>query len=438
MNKKTILTLSFFVLFYTIGCSSTGSYTVPEENKVLLPVEKKQAKRQLPNEDQLIMKALFLEEQGALKSSSELFALLYEKTNNSEYLLKEASTAHQANSLLQHLKELEEYTLKYPQNFQAQRLLLSFYLKQKNLNKAKEMGNKLIKNSNQAVDYELAANPYIFAGEYKKSITYLKEAYRKTLNEEILLKIITIKINYLNDVPSAIRDLEKHKNQQGCSEKICLQLINIYEQQSLNNKFIPLYKELYNKTGRPIYSEKIIESYLLNQQIDTAINYLETEKTSDTLLYALYMEKKFYDKANQLTKVLLQKTKNPKWYAESAISLYESLNDKDDKQQLQKVIESFEKYLASGEKNPVYLNYYGYTLIDKDLNIQKGIKAIEEALLQEPSNTYFLDSLAWGYYKLNNCEKAYPLMKQVVEVEGLNEEEIIQHWQKIHNKCKEK
>ncbi|HHS91966.1 MAG TPA: hypothetical protein ENK82_01330, partial [Campylobacterales bacterium] len=223
MNNNTIVFFSLFVLFYLIGCSGTH-YTVPKESKVLLPVEKKQKLRLVEDEDQLIIKAIFLEEQGALKASSELFASLYEKTAKSEYLLKEASTAHQASIVPKHLSELEAYSLKNPKNFQAQRLLLSFYLKEKALNKAKKMGNKLIENSNQAVDFELAANPYIFAGDYQKSVNYLEEAYRKTLNEDILLKIITIKINYLNDVASAINDLERHKTEQGCSEKICLQL----------------------------------------------------------------------------------------------------------------------------------------------------------------------------------------------------------------------
>ena len=88
------------------------------------------------------------------------------------------------------------------------------------------------------------------------------------------------------------------------------------------------------------------------------------------------------------------------------------------------------------KKNPVYLNYYVYTLIDKELDVPKGLSIIEEALAQEPGNTYFLDSLAWGYYKLGNCEKAYPAMKKVIEVEGLNEEEIIEHWNAIDSKCK--
>lgn len=449
INNKTIVILSIFVFFYTIGCST---YSVPSQSKVIVPKEKLSTynpqnfsqenngdqKKKLQNEDQLIIQAIFLEDEGAYKQSNEFYGLLYDVTKKEEYLLKELNTAHQAGILSKNLDDLKAYIERNPNNVQAQRLLLSFYLKSKEFNKAKEVGNRLTKSSEQAVDFELAANPYIFTGEYKKSLTYLQEAYEKTLNEDVLLKIVTIQINYLQDIDAAIESLETHRVKQGCSEKVCLQLIGIYSQQRKAEKLVPIYKELYSSTKKEVYSEKIIESYLINQDLDSAVAYLENSTNNHALLYSLYMEQKAYLKANTLAKSLLNTTKDPKWYAESGISLYESLSNKDDKVELKKVSDAFEKAFEMGEKNPIYLNYYGYTLIDKELDIQKGLRAVEKALKEEPENTYFLDSLAWGHFKLNNCEKAYPAMKKVVEVEGLNEAEIIQHWDAINKKCKQK
>ena len=180
----------------------------------------------------------------------------------------------------------------------------------------------------------------------------------------------------------------------------------------------------------------MIESYLYTKNLNGAIGYLEHEKTSNELLYSLYMEQKSYLKANRLAKDLLSTTQNPKWYAESAISLYESLEDKDNTKQLNLVVKEFEKALAKGMRNPVYLNYYGYTLIDKDIDVKKGLEIITKALEQEPENTYFLDSLAWGEYKLGNCSAAYKTMKKVVKIEGLEEKEISEHWNAIDAKCK--
>ena len=449
INNKTIVALFLLIAFYLIGCST---YSVPSESKVLVAKEdlttynprnfSKEKNQQvnnskkLKNEDQLIIQAIFLEEQRAYKQSNEFYDLLYKKTKKEEYLLKELTTAHQAGISSSNLDDLKIYIQNNPNNLPAQRMLLSFYLKNKSFNKAKEIGNSLTQQSKQAIDFELAANPYIFSGEYEASLQYLQEAYDKTFNEDILLKIVTIQVNYLKKIDDAIESLENHRAKQGCSEKICLQLIGIYLGQHKTSKLIPIYKDLYLGTKKEIYSEKIIESYLMDKNINAAIEYLEGERGNYTLLYSLYMEQKSYAKANKLAKLLTEKTNNPKWYAESAISYYESLSNKDDKKELQKVVANFEKAIQLGEKNPVYLNYYGYTLIDKEIDITKGLEIIKKALAEEPGNTYFLDSLAWGYYKLDNCEKAYPAMKKVVEVEGLNEEEIIEHWNAIDNKCK--
>ena len=449
INKK--VTIAFFTLitFYIIGCTT---YSLPNGSKFVVKEEdlatynpknfskaqraQRAKHKSIQNEDQLIIKAIFLEEQGAYRQSNEFYAILYKETQNEEYLLRELSTAYQANIVSPYLNDLKDYITRNPQNLQAQRMLLSFYLKDKKFEQAKEVGKNLTKQSQQAVDFELAANPYIFTGDYEASLEYLKEAYRKTLNEDILLKIVTIQINYLQKVEDAIKILEEHREKQRCSEKICLQLIAIYSQRHQLSNIIPIYKELHNVTKKDIYTEKIIESYLMEKNLPAAIKFLKQNPENPELLYSLYMEQKSYEKANELAERLIKKTNEPKWYAESAISLYESLSNKENKEQLKQVVTNFEQAFKLGEKNPVYLNYYGYTLIDKNLNIEKGLSIIEKALAEEPGNSYFLDSLAWGYYKLNNCEKAYPTMKKVVEVEGLKEKEIIEHWNAIDSKCK--
>lgn len=40
------------------------------------------------------------------------------------------------------------------------------------------------------------------------------------------------------------------------------------------------------------------------------------------------------------------------------------------------------------------------------------MQLVELALGQDPENLYYIDSLAWGYYKLGDCNKAYELMQK--------------------------
>ena len=442
--NRVIIGLVGFTALYLVGCSST--YHVPDSSKVVISKEelstynpknfsKKKKNQSIPNEDELIIKAIWLEEQHNYRDSNRLYAELYDKTHREEYLLKELTTAHYAGVLSKNIPELKIYIAEHPNNLQAKRLLLSFNLQRKKFNQAKVIGEELVQQSKQAIDYELVANPYIFTADYPKAVSLLEKAYQSTKNEDILLKIVAIEINYLHQIDKAIARLEEHRQNEGCSEKICLQLVSIYVQQNRVEKLIPIYKSLAIATKKEIYIEKLIESYLYSKDLKGAINFLETEYHNDTLLYSLYMENKVYNKAHALAQKLLKTTNDPKWYAESAISLYESLANNNDKEALNQVVEAFEKALSSGVKNPVYLNYYGYTLIDKNIDINKGIDIIKKALKQEPENTYFMDSLAWGEYKLGECEKAYKTMKKVVDVEGLKEKEIIEHWDAINNQC---
>ena len=62
-------------------------------------------------------------------------------------------------------------------------------------------------------------------------------------------------------------------------------------------------------------------------------------------------------------------------------------------------------------------------------------KLIKSALKTTPNNIAYLDSLAWGYYKLGECKKALGIMEKIVKVTGLNDSEIKFHWEKIKN-CK--
>ena len=82
-------------------------------------------------------------------------------------------------------------------------------------------------------------------------------------------------------------------------------------------------------------------------------------------------------------------------------------------------------------------NYYGYILIDYDLDAKKGLMLVKKALKAYPNNLAFKDSVAWGNYKNHRCKEAYSYMKEVVDEAGLTDEEIKLHWMQIQN-CIEK
>lgn len=439
-SNNVTITLSVLAALCILGCSkyTPQSTIIPEKNLVEYNPKNVSTTppKRIKSEDEWIMKAIWYEQQGDFKQSNFYYNKLYQATQRDEYLFKELTTAFYGGATSKNLSKLEVYTLKHPRNIKAKRLLLSFYLNEKEYEKAKKVAQLLIAQSEEAVDFELSATPDIYSGNYKRAIQLLDKAYDKTANEDVLLKITAIMANYMGDIKGAIDRLEDHRVHQGCSEKVCLQLLNIYSQQRNIDKLASVYRALYATTKKEIYAKKLIESYLYKKDYAQSIDFLKQEYKNNELLYALYIDKKDYRKADELAQQLFKETKDPKWYAESGIALYEGASNKDDKAMLAEVVKRFEKALHAGIKNSVYLNYYGYTLIDKDINTPRGVEIIKKALLRDPENIYYLDSLAWGYYKMGECKEAYSIMKRVIDKEGLEDQELRDHWNAINKKFK--
>ena len=73
-------------------------------------------------------------------------------------------------------------------------------------------------------------------------------------------------------------------------------------------------------------------------------------------------------------------------------------------------------------------------LIKNEIFVDEKIvkeERISNLLLQQPNNIAYIDTLAWGEYKIKNCKEANNQMKKVVDEVGLDDEEIKFHWEKI-------
>ncbi len=435
-NTRLNIVVPFLSFLILNGCSYSPNITKVSKEDLATYNPKhfatpiKEEKR-ITNENDLIIQGIWYEMHGYYKKSNYFYSILYNRTGSIEYLFRELTTALYGGIISKNIPKLEEIVNKNPSNTQLKRLLISFYINEKKNEKAKKIGAELVLQSGEAIDYELSASPYILSGDYSKAVDLLTVAYNKTYNEDILMKITVLLANYMNNVTKATRLLEKHRTMHQCSEKLCGQLLEIYSKEQDVTSLIKIYKDLYKKTSKEIYAVKLVESYVYLREFDKAIDFLQNDYNNDELLYEIFLAKKDYSNALIIAEKLYFKEKTPRWLAESAMALYEKSKNKYDKNMLNIVVNKFEKALSEGVKDSVYLNYYGYTLIDKDIDVQKGVDIVKDALKEQPNNSYYLDSLAWGYYKLHECQKAYKEMKRVVDLEGLDEEDIAQHWNAI-------
>ncbi len=72
----------------------------------------------------------------------------------------------------------------------------------------------------------------------------------------------------------------------------------------------------------------------------------------------------------------------------------------------------FRKALRFEPEQPAVLNYLGYSLIEKRINIEEAFKMVEKAVSLRPNDGYIVDSLGWGHYQLGNYPEAVELLER--------------------------
>ena len=384
------------------------------------------------SDDEMIIQGLLYEEYRAYEPARQIFAMLYDRTGEGSYLFREATDALMANThIADTVSRLKSWSTLHPDAIEVNRLLIPLYLTMRKTGLAKREAEFLIEKSQKPLDLELASNPFLYAGEFKRALKLLNRVYEQTHREDVLLRIVDIMDSYTDQRKKAIQLLETHRRMRGAGKDLYVKLLLLYGKEKNIDGLIEIYKVLYREHPQKFMLQKIIEGYAYKRDLEGAIRFMEEEGIKSGMLFELYKAAKQYKKALDLTDYLYAETKQPKWLAEKAVMTFESAKEKNDRKMIEEVIKTFDKAISQGVDDSLYLNYYGYTLIDKDIDVKKGIKILQDALRQQPDNTYYLDSLAWGYYKIHACEKAYRIMQGVVAQEGLKEPEIATHWEKI-------
>ena len=80
-------------------------------------------------------------------------------------------------------------------------------------------------------------------------------------------------------------------------------------------------------------------------------------------------------------------------------------------------------FLSSLERDPndaYTLNYLGYWYADSNRNLDKAIEYIEKAVSLRPSSGFFVDSLGWVYYRLQEYDLAVEWLEKAIQLEPLD------------------
>ena len=69
-------------------------------------------------------------------------------------------------------------------------------------------------------------------------------------------------------------------------------------------------------------------------------------------------------------------------------------------------IAAFEKLIEIKPEHGAALNYLGYMFADRNENLERALQLVTKAVALEPSNSAYLDSLGWIYFRLGRLDEA--------------------------------
>lgn len=411
----------FFLSLLLLSCGFKGT-NPPQANE-----------KAFAQEDIYILQALYAQEQQNNVQASEIFNLLYEKSAKKEYLYRSLESDLDANNPQKLINRVDVHLLEDREDSTLLRLKILALVELERLAEAKNLCDLLVKKTQKPNDYILMSDILVKRQEFDLALKYLESAYTKEYNEEILDKMSIILYVNLGKPKDAIAYLETHTRVHGKSKIILMRLIGFYSDQNNIDGLLQSYKRFYKIAPDAQIAKKIIQIYAYKRDYLRLMDFLEDSGADDEQLLSLYVSSRNYKKAYPLAQKLYSESGNVSYLGQSAIYEYESAKNKNKSELLERVVQKLERVIAK-ERSAMYLNYLGYLLIDHELDIVKGMEYIQEVLEIEPNSAYYLDSLAWGYYKLGECKKAQKIIQKVLKLKGGDNPEVLEHAQAI-KKC---
>lgn len=412
------------ILFFGLGISlAFGSVKKAEQNSIN------------PMFYTDLFDSFYLAQSGNIKQAVDSFYSLYKKTNDVIYLKYAISYALNSdidkNKINDMIKQAKSYKNLSPD---FKRLEIGYYINIQDLDKASLLASDLIKQEpTNDRNYVISAMLYSSKQDYQKGLEMIKKAYELDETEQNLLFYLDLLSTKFNDKNEVVAVAKKWLEHNICTQKVCFGLANVYLALKQFDSAAKTLVELYEAVGDDENINQAVQIYLYYKKIDEAAALLEKYGTNNELLLEIYTQQKQYKKGYELAKNLYQETKNKEFMVKMAILQilqYQSSGKKASKQELDKIIKLFDE--SEINDNPLYLNGYGYILIDNDIDVKKGLKLIQAAYAIMPDSPFIIDSMAWGYFKLGDCKSAKEWLSKIKE--PIKENDMKEHLRAI-NKC---
>lgn len=383
-------------------------------------------------QDDKIFEALSFIDVGDYKSAIGIYNELYEATNNLEYLQEVIKLSASIGDIDNTLRYINEYQNVNNNNLEIKYILAGIYMTLKDSNNAISVYEEIIRLENRdfsnKTNLKTLGGLYALQRSFNNAQKYLMQSYalEKDMHTLLLIASVDISLDDFDHSVPLIKDYFK--------SEIDDDFAQVITQLAFSNKILDdvedLFSFYYDKNPNVINANNLFRIYVLDDNFDDALDLAYKYDLNLETIVDKYLSIKDYKNARTILEQLIDKKNDVYYYGVMAIIDFEEAEDK--MVVVDSVINNF-KIALKDANYPLFANYLGYLLIDYDIDINEGIQYVRNALKEDPKNPAYLDSLAWGYYKLHQCKEAFEVINAIPKEILEHEKEIKEHLGYIEN-----
>jgi len=296
-------------------------------------------------------------------------------------------------------------------------------LRSRQLDKARNLYKQLIYiDKNNAYYLSTYIDLIVMTGDYESGITALESLI--TIEGETTERLSQLGILYykMENLVRAKPLFKKLINMNHYDATTMHFLSNIYIEQSiLDSARIVANQIIFHHPSDPRGYLDAALAELNNQNPLGAIKILEpvdeefnNEFSIQYLLGSSYQQLKEYDKATIVLRQSLKIYPESRGARHTLAIASDALNYWNESDSL------YEGLIATDDNDVQALNNYSYSLVERNIHLNKALAMATKAIELEPKNAAYLDTIGWIYYKMNNIEKALSFIRRSVELENDN------------------
>ncbi len=314
-------------------------------------------------------------------------------TTQQEYLQRAVDIGNSTDNEKKILEKLTFLNGEFPDNIFVLQLYIKISFNQQLYHETKEGLKKIINLNNEDVRYKIQlAEIYLLLGEPDNSQDLLENTYFKNHEDQNLLNLLTITYSEQEDFNKLVDISQKFI-------KVYPDITDGYENLAIAYLNLQKYQDVLDiaSIGKIRFPNNITFPYFMG---DTYLRMDDFQSAKREFLKALELSPE-----NRVIRL-------------SLMTVFEELSEYNSSDSLFKFL-----YLED-ENDATSLNNYAYSICKRtsisDNALVYALELAKKALILEPNNSAFLDTIGWIHYKKKDYNLALGFIKQSISIDSTN------------------